>query len=391
MPDAAADLGDRLRSRLSGTELDLTKLCDDEVEALRWPDVLRALDARANGIAEVTIDGAWTTGDEPLVPCLRQLPHLRTLCISGPLTSEPCRAVEIDLTGLGPNLQRLRFLGPHPPSGTRINIPATVVAEAEEAPSDLSLPPAWVIPSNGDELAGVALPLGVREQAMPRRPVHLAPLLLPEGDQDGDGDAITMVAEDGGPATATDLPAPVGPSQFQAAPRRGNFHFSVNLGRHFSKATLHQLQASIKGDALDLSGWTPAAAKALWQIRPQAWNAFLNDAKAAHLKCVVVDKALAAQPPLIPQLQQIGGNHFFEGQLPETIGRRLARSIKGQELDLTDWSEKEVRALWAVPEEDRAVLLRDPRAADLQWVAVNEFAASRGPLITGLKQLAAVD
>ncbi|MDP3620068.1 MAG: hypothetical protein Q8R63_09775 [Ramlibacter sp.] len=392
LPDAAPDLPGRLRARISGADLDLTCMSDDEADALLLPGVWSALDAHANGIATVTLDKSFAMGGEPIVSCLRQLAQLRSLCIDLPLSPEAADPREIDFAGAGHNLQCLKLLSPYPPAGTRIHIPASAIAVADEAPRDPASALAEVTHWHPDGRPGASLPLGVREQPMKFRPANLAPLLVQGCEDELESEnTIMLIAESPESAASPAQAATVEHSSLQAGPRRSCFTFAVNLRRHFLESMIRDLRASIKGDALDLSGWSYDKARELHDVEPQAWDAFLNDAKAAHLKYVVLHKELATEPLLTPRLQPLDANHFFKEHLPDSISCRLTASIKGRELDLTDWTEREVDALWSAPEKSRAVLLRDPRAADLELVAVNHFAAGRPALIAGFKQVVAFD
>jgi hypothetical protein len=152
----------------------------------------------------------------------------------------------------------------------------------------------------------------------------------------------------------------------------------------------------IKGPVLDLSDCVGEEAIAVRQVPPEAWTAFRTDPLAAGVTTVIVSHELALHGLLPTGLHQQRNPHdpraafivAAQPVLPDVpLGElfdKLLRRTRDTVLDLSDFSGDMAEDVRCLPQSAWNEFRRHPQAADLASIVVDSELFAGGPLVHGL-------
>jgi hypothetical protein len=366
------DVADGLARRITGPELNLADLTDDEEDAvtLMSPAAWHALEQIAQAesgvaIASVILSPELSSGGQELVNRLKQL-GVGYLDVSVPADGH---TIDFrDRHGEGPQADGFRHLTlnirPGEPGTTleHIYVPdGTTVKGSWEGSTNVLLHftdaqgavlrTTRLFQSQGGEWQQLpAIDLGCIEQCNDSRQAFI--------------DAVR-----------------------QAIPNAVDTAVSELYGR---------LQKRIQGQVLDLSDCVGVEANFVRALPPDAWIAFRTDPLAAGLTTLIVSHEVAIDGPLPTGLHEQRNpddprDAFIaaaQAVLPNAplgdLFDKLLRRTRDTVLNLRDFSGDIVQALRHLPQSAWNEFLRHPQAADLASIVVGSELFAGGPLVHGL-------
>jgi hypothetical protein len=366
------DVADGLARRITGPELNLTDLTDEEEDALTsdavWDALLQIAQASGGpGTNWATLSSELSSGGQALVDWLKQL-GVEYLDVSVPADGD---TIDFrDRCGDDPEKSgfRLQTLNVRPgaPGSTleHIYVPdGTTVKGSWEGSTNVLL---HFTDAQGAELRTTRIFQSQGGEWQQLTAIDLDSIEQSQLSHDAFIDAVQYVVPEAEPRMISGL--------------------------------YDRLLKRINGPVFDLSNCVGQEAQTVLDLPPDAWTAFLTNPLAAGVTTLIVSHELSIRSPLVAGLNQQLNPHdpraafvaAAQAALPEfplgDLFDKLVSRIRDTVLELPDLPDDMAKAVRSLPQNAWNDFLRHPLAADLRSIVVSDDLFAGGPLVNGLTQ-----